>query len=195
VAYFDYTDPLRAPTPRPTPQPEVVRPVKMPASTPVTSTIPRWLTGKFATLVVLQALTLGIVAWDHLPQFPHPGPGPGPGPIPGPVIPEPLRVIFIYESSDPLSREQNNILNSPAIRSYLTSHCLKDGDLPAWRYWDKDINVSKESAAWQAAWNSAKVDPTPLPKIVIFTKTAMVAYPLPADEQATLDLLKKYGGQ
>jgi hypothetical protein len=194
VVYYDYTDPLRAPTPRPTPQPEVARPVKPPAPTSVTSTFPRWLTGKFTTLIVLQSLTLGIVAWDHLPQFPHPGPGPGPDPIPGPVIPEPLRVIFIYESSDPLSREQNNILNSPAIRSYLTGHCFKDGELPAWRFWDKDIDASKETTTWQAAWTAAKADPTPLPKIVIFTKTAMVGVPLPADEQATLALLKKYGG-
>lgn len=128
-----------------------------------------------------------------------PSPPPGPDPIPPtPPIPVPasgLRVLFVYESSANLTREQLNILNSTKIAEYLNAKAAKDAKgLPEWRRWDKDVNTTHESDVWKNLWAATKPQLTQLPAVVIVTNQKGEVHPLPATEAETLDLLKKYGG-
>lgn len=94
-----------------------------------------------------------------------------------------------------MSRGQLNVWNSTTVQKYLTSRCMDDGGLPAWRYWDKDIDATKESATWQAALAVAKAETTQYPKIVVFAgSNPPKAYPLPTTEADALTILRLYGG-
>lgn len=134
------------------------------------------------------------------PPGPVPVPVPPVPPVPVPPVPVPgtkLRAIVLYESAAKMSREHLGVLNSTALRSYLSAHCLDDGGRPAWRVWDKDTDVSKESAAFRSAMNAARAETTQLPKIMLYSgdnTTIPVAIPLPASEAEALDLLRKIGG-
>lgn len=190
MKYVDYTRISRAPDPPTGPMPApVVSPV--PAPVPViVHTVPVGLQWAIVGLVVLVLLLGGVVAHDHFIHWPNPWPEPVPTPVTGP-----LRVIILYESKDALPAGQIDILHSTAIRAYLDTHCMKDGVMPAYRVWDKDVDATSETTSWQAPLATAKANPLPVPKICIFTAAGYrVIVPLPADEQATLDLLKKYGG-
>jgi hypothetical protein len=100
----------------------------------------------------------------------------------------------VYETGDSQSREQLNIINSTAIREYLKGKCAKDDGIPGFRFWDKDIDTSKEGDTWKKIWDSAKPKLSGLPTVVVFRGTAGEYYPLPATEAATLEFLKKFGG-
>lgn len=132
---------------------------------------------------------------------PRPPPGPTPpGPKPPDPIPVPasaLRVLFVYESANTLTKAQNTILNSTAIRKYLDTHCVKgdDGKTPDYRFFDKDVDVSSAGTTIKAMWEAAKPMFTNLPIIVIFDGLKGTSYPLPATEKETLDLLAKFGGK
>lgn len=132
------------------------------------------------------------------PVVPTPTPTPTVDPPPAPVVPartDKLRVLFLYESSDPRTPAQTVALFSTKIRDYLGKHAMADSDgLPAWRFWDKDVDASNQSADWQAALAAAKADPTPLPKVVVFAgATKLAAAPLTTEADA-LTTLQQYGG-
>lgn len=116
-----------------------------------------------------------------------------------PVPPKPVpvgdfRVLFVYETSASLTREQLNILNSTAIRTYLNSKCVKDSDgRPGWRSWDVDISADKDLKVWRDLWAATKPKLGKLPQAVIVIGTEGTVFPLPETEAATLELLKKYG--
>jgi hypothetical protein len=133
-------------------------------------------------------------------QVPPPDPGPGPGPSPGPA-PNPadgLLALIVVESADlsKLPAKQATVLTSQAVRDYLNAHCPKgpDGRTAEWRIWDANVDVSRESAAWQAAFKRPRAA---LPSLLLSNpKTGQVYYegPLPATVDESLNLLKKYGG-
>lgn len=132
---------------------------------------------------------------------PIPPPPPGPGPTPGPA--GPARYILAYATGDDMPVAQINILYSQPVRDYLTAHALKDGDgRPAWRVWDKDVNVQFESATWQAAWKAVrpKLGETDAdyPKLIVIPgddPARAVVAPLPGDVATTLSTLETYGGK
>lgn len=133
---------------------------------------------------------------------PAPPVPPGPEPIPPkpepPVPPIPVtgfRVLIIYESSQAHTKEQLNILNSTQIVEYLNRKTVKDGTLPGFRKWDKDISVFRESSAnMKLLFEAVKPKLTSFPALVIAVDKNATVYPLPATEQETLELLKRYGG-
>jgi hypothetical protein len=139
-----------------------------------------------------------LVGWDtghHLPSIPWNIPLPIPIPTPFPPTPSAFRAILAYDSSKPLSRGQSNVLNSTAVRGYLNAKCLKDSDgRPAWRQWDVNVDVSNESSTWKDAWQEVKAKLGALPQIAVQRGDKLDVLPLPDTEAATLDLLKKYGG-
>lgn len=128
---------------------------------------------------------------------PTPIPDPTPSPIPpGPVVVDNLRVVFLYESSAKITRQQLLVLNSPKIDDYLSSRCANENGIAAWRRLDKDVDASRESAEWQSVLAAAKADPSPLPRVAIFSGTRLVkSATLPATADETLALLQLYGGR
>jgi len=120
---------------------------------------------------------------------------PGPTPTPTPATVGNLRVLFLYETSANLTAEQLATMNSPDIRGYLNAKTLKDGN-SAYRYWDRNIDISEETPGWQSAYTAAKAMTITSPRVLFFAGTAFVkSEPLPPTEAATLELLKKYGGE
>lgn len=143
---------------------------------------------------------------EYTPPIP-PGPVPPvppvpPGPVPVPPTPVPTpgklnRVVMVYESSANMTFGQIRMMNSTAVRYTLSSKLPKDGTMPAWRCWDKDVDVSRETSGWQQAWGSVKAElaTQPLPCVVLFDdKGGHAIVPLPETEDAFLSLIGKQLG-
>jgi hypothetical protein len=135
---------------------------------------------------------------------PTPGPAPGPGPSPDPPppieshptvgIPKRLKVLIVYESAElaKIPAAQLAVLYSKDVRDYLNAHCDKEASGKAgWRIWDKDIDASADLPEWQKA---IKRDRRQVPWIVISNPKTGCEVPLPATVDATMALLRKYGG-
>lgn len=131
---------------------------------------------------------------------PRPPPGPTPIPDVNPPAPTGFRVLFIYNTTANLTREQYNTLFSTKIVEYLNSHCVKGGpqNLPEWRKWSPTITITdQESKTMRDLWNSvdhAKIADK-LPQIVIAVNGEAQTFPLPATEADTLALLRSKGGE
>lgn len=126
---------------------------------------------------------------------PDPGPGPDPDPDPQPQ-PGPLHVLVVYESDDldTMPPEQAAILTSQPVRQYLAEHCATGpGGQPAFRFLDDDADVTRLADDWQQVF--ARARGKPLPWIVIANETATFEGELPANADALLELLRRYGGQ
>jgi hypothetical protein len=147
----------------------------------------RLVDGKIRTRSTRRTVTIGIA--------PQPGPVP-PAPVPpSPVPTAGLRVLFVLERQDKLTPGQVGALNSQKVIDYLNAKCVKDSDgRPAWRKWDKDVELAKELPVWQKLWEATKPVMGTLPQVVIVTDTKGETFNLPDSEQGMLDLLKKYGG-
>jgi hypothetical protein len=143
----------------------------------------------------------------YIGDVPAPVPPPvPPGPVPPvpPVPPDPkptpvgaLRVIFARESSAAAhqSKEMLNIWNSSRIAAYLNQKSAKDGNLPGWRKWDKDIKTELDpSPAMQQLWAKAKpLMLTQLPAMVVAVGPEAEVFPLSnSTEEEVLGILRKY---
>lgn len=124
------------------------------------------------------------------PTPPGPGPGPkppepppGPAPIPG----DGLQVLFVYEGSRPLTREESAIISGKAVRDKLTAACGKE-----WRVYDKDAPMDHDTVKWKVAMARPR---TALPWVIISNpKGASYEGPLPKTADEFLKLLAKHGG-
>ncbi len=121
---------------------------------------------------------------DPTPPPVPPGPTPDPTPPPVPPTPEPpvpawgplARVIVLYESTAMTGREP---IYSPVVSEALSAACPPDADgRPAWRVWDKDLDVSKEST-WVDAMAKAKAAFTPPGPVLYAIDTTGRVKPLP----------------
>lgn len=141
------------------------------------------------TDIVRQLLDIG--GGPRPPPEPDPGPAP-PGPGPTPVATG-FRVLFIYETSSNLTREQLNTLHSTAISGYLNEKCAKGPDgRPEWRRWDPDVKMTpKESESLRLLWEATKPQLKPGPQLVIAVNGAAKILDLPATEADTLAILKQ----
>lgn len=141
------------------------------------------------------------------PAPPGPTP-PGPTPDPNPLPITGFRVIFVSETnpSPKYNQEQNNILSSTAIATYLNAKCIKGAKgQPEWRRWDKDIKpeeMKKETETLQKLWEATKPrlndpkNPVKLPAMVVVNDRNGEVIPIPdtATEADILAMLKKFGG-
>lgn len=134
-----------------------------------------------------------VVVGGAPPVPPGPDPGPGPNP-PTPTPAKALRVILVYESSANMTKEQMTALYSPKVQEYLDAKTVKDGSNAGWRRFDKDIDVSNEKDFWKRAWQSAKPNIKQVPAVVILDGDNGTVLPFPANDDALLELLKRYGG-
>lgn len=125
-------------------------------------------------------------------------PIPTPPPIPG----EGLRVLIVEETADrgKLPRAQAEILTSTLVRGYLIAKCAKspDGKTPEFRILDDDLTpdlLKFERPAFVSALARAIQDSAGhRPWLVVSNGSTGVSQPLPADVDATLSVLRKYGG-
>ena len=127
------------------------------------------------------------------PVPPPPGPGPQPpGPQPPAPISEPgFRVLIVYESEDKqkYSYETQAILYGVAVRTFLDSKCVKDDGKPAYRMYDKDVNVSGDLEVWKKAMARERKS---TPWVIISNGTTGFEGPLPSTPTEFLELCKKY---
>ena len=130
---------------------------------------------------------------------PEPDPDPDPKPDPDPPPPTPtggLTVLISYESADKgkYPSTQTAIFTSVPVREYLKAKCVVDpaaSDNKAYRIWDKDETGKGDAKIWQ---DLAARPRATLPWIYISNGKAVYEGPLPLTPDATIELLKKYGG-
>lgn len=160
-----------------------------------TAESPKWVA------VFSEVASCTITIGEPVPPIP-PGPDPKPpDPIP-PTPPAPIpeagfRVLILYES-DPsnvakLNQSQMVALNGQAVRSYLSSKCIKVNNQPEWRFFDKDGVFAKNA---DPIWQKAMARPrTSVPWVIISDGKTGHEGKLPETGDEILALLKKYGGQ
>lgn len=156
---------------------------------------PSW--ARYAFVMVV-ALAVGLLSPKGCPPFmpkpPDTKPEPGPTPVPQPGK---LKAVMVYESTATLTREHQAILHSPRVREYLDAHCSKSGTQPNWRAWDKDVKVDRENEDMRKLWEAAiakSVMKAKLPAFVLDNGKILEIVPFPANEEAALELLRKWGG-
>ena len=133
-----------------------------------------------------------VVVGEKKPDDPQP---PGPNP-PGPVPPMPgqgFRVLIVLESRDlsTLPSSQVAALTAREVREYLNNKCVKEGNQPAWRMWDKDTDISREDDHWKEAMKRPR---STLPYVLISNGKDGYEGEMPKTTAELLALLKKYGG-
>ena len=116
-----------------------------------------------------------------------------------PVDPEPepvksFRAIFVKESGSTLTAKQTAIPNAKAIRDYLNAKTTKEGSLPGWREYDPQQNTANEQPTMAALWSAVQPKLQVIPCLVIEVNGKATVLNYPADTEAALNLLKKYGG-
>ena len=125
--------------------------------------------------------------------IPPPGPTPVPPSPPGPTpAPKGFRVIFVYETSKPLTPAMEQVMFGEKVRTYL------DGRAKGWRRWDKDVDAKNEKDAdIKALWEAARkeIKPEQVPCVVVAVDGKADIIPFPAGEADALSTLKKYGGE
>jgi hypothetical protein len=117
-------------------------------------------------------------------------------PVPPVPVPGKLHVLFLYESGDlpKMPIEQVSVLASKPIRDYLTTHCDKDGNVPTFKFVDRTSDLDLLPQDWQEIVKRGEGKTLPW-MIVANANSGSYEGPWPATTQATLELLKKYGGQ
>ena len=113
------------------------------------------------------------------------------------VTPSPIpdagnRVLITFNNANKagLPKAQLALLSSNELRTWLDQHCVKDSKgIPEWRIWPVEIEVNPDQPIWQKLMGlERKADEW----IIISTGKTGYSGPLPADEPATMELLKKY---
>lgn len=121
------------------------------------------------------------------PPKPKPDP-PGPGPAP-----KGFRVIFVYETSQPLPLAMQQVMFGERVRTYLDAKTIKGGNQAGWRRWDKDVDATNEKdAEVKALWQAARPHVTTVPCVIVAVDGKAEILPLPASEDAALELFRKY---
>jgi hypothetical protein len=152
------------------------------------------------------------------PPPPSPGPGPTP-PSPNPPLPTPqpptpapppsnLRVLFTYDPLEltGLPGNQQAILTSPVLRSYLDKHCplesgcangqcpLTAAKTPSYRFVPNNADVSRLTPVWQQIVAVAAGKPVPWMMAVNEAGQTVIDQAWPGTVEETLKLLKQFGG-
>jgi hypothetical protein len=121
------------------------------------------------------------------PDPPKPPDPPQPPDPPKPPPDGPLRVIFVYESSAPMTTTQQAVMFGAKVREYL------DAKAKGWRRFDKDVDATNEKdAEIKALWGAAKGHITTVPCVVVGRGSDVKIIPLPATEDEALKVFAKY---
>lgn len=110
------------------------------------------------------------------------GTEPAPPPKPEPVTS--FRVIFVYESGDLLTAQQNSVIYGKTVENYLNAKCT--GGKAGWRRRDKDA-PGENDLTMAALWAAVKPKITTTPCVVVAINDKADIIPLsstPADQVA-----------
>ncbi len=129
---------------------------------------------------------------------PDPGPGPtpdpSPNPNPSPISKPGLHVAIYYETEkvQDLTEDQQVIIDSAKLRSYLNSKCAKDETgKPAWKIGDGGT-VFSDDGALAVYKQMAAVKSELVARIVICNGARWTVEALPANVDAVVALIKNY---
>lgn len=123
---------------------------------------------------------------------PDPDPPNPPDPDnPAPIPVEGFRVLMIFETEDLAKYKsgQLSVLYSTDIRKYMDSKCV--GGKSGYRIWDKDESGTGHPQLWQDAMKRSR---TTLPWLIVSNGKTGYEGPIPDSIQATMEILKKHGG-
>ncbi len=110
-----------------------------------------------------------------------------PPPVVGPVA---MLIVENVKERDELPQDQRDVLASPRIRQYLRDHGRAAGKDALRIYWE-----GMEAETAPPFWREGFARPrTRTPWLVITNGRAGIEGPLPADETAVLEILKRFGG-
>ncbi len=149
--------------------------------------------GKAARLI-RYSVTVGDSPEPPIPPTPDP-PKPDP-PKPDPPSPAPipvagLRVLIVFESMDATKMELGHqaIVYGAATRKFINDACVKVGNQPEYRIYDKDTAMDGESKLWQDAMKRPRQS---LPWVIISNGVSGYEGPLPMTPDAMKALVAKY---
>lgn len=102
-----------------------------------------------------------------------------------------LRVLIVYESSQPPEAKLLNVMHGKALDEWCQSHCTKPAaDGPAdFRVYDKDTNLAGEPEHWTKAMALAK---EPWPCLVVSDGKRGYVGPLPDDAAAAIKICERF---
>lgn len=140
-------------------------------------------------------ILIAFLLWYGITQRDKPAPGPNPEPKPPVVVVEEkplidgdgLHVLIVEEVDDrrALSRDHLTVLMSSTLRGWFTDNKAQ------WRVWDQNMDTSNEPSEWQKAMQIPRQS---LPWMIVSMKgKPNFSGPLPANIDATMEVLSKYG--
>jgi hypothetical protein len=127
---------------------------------------------------------------------PPPTPTPQPEPEPTPVPSGDTKIIFIWETTQPLDRQQMVVWYSPDVDEAMARHTTPDPDgHPGYRKWDIDADIQAEDNTWVLFFAEVKRQigngsAPPLPVVAIMRNRKVTIHPLPTSVQAMISLIK-----
>lgn len=134
-------------------------------------------------------VTIGIAPPTPDPDIdPDVDPEPTPTPDNAPFPANGLHVLVVYETGENLPPKQQQIIFGTQSRDYLRQAC-KSEPQGSWRIYDQNLDVSAESATWQAAMG---VKRDAVPWVVISNGKTGFSGPLPENVEKFIDLVQKY---
>lgn len=127
------------------------------------------------------------------PPEPTPSPTPPP-PSPAPIADKGFRFAIIAQSEDAADVDNLkyvNVMNSTKLRAYLNTHAVKVNGVPEWRILDPDDDLKNETKIWQDVLQRPR---TAKFWYVVSDGVNGEEDQLPDNEDALLEICKKYGG-
>lgn len=116
---------------------------------------------------------------------------------PQPIPTEQFRVLILYETAAPNTREQLGVINGTKIVDWLKANTAGG---KGYRIWDRNITITKDTewvdilAAAKAAVTKAGSDDPNKPWLIVFRGKEGTAYPLPVPEANAIEFLTKLKG-
>lgn len=133
---------------------------------------------------------ISVVVGEKKPDDPKP---PNPDDPKPPMPGQGFRVLIVLESRDlsTLPSSQVAALTAREVREYLNAKCIKEGNQPAWRMWDKDTDISREDEHWKEAMKRKRDS---LPWLLVSDGQKGYEGPMPKTTAELLAKLKEIGG-
>lgn len=146
--------------------------------------------GQFELLKVPKGVIERHVIGDGTDPIPPPKPKPKPDDPPAPEPAKTFRVIFVHETSKPLTAAQNGVIYGKVVEEYLTKNAT--GGKAGWKR--RDPNTPSEPGVMGDLWTAAKaaMKPTDPPCVVVEKNGNVEIIPVEATPEAMVAVFDKY---
>lgn len=156
--------------------------------------------GNMTTITVTYPPPQPVVPPAPVPVPPTPAPTPTPSPVNPPPIPATgLHVMMIYDPTTvtTLGEQQKAVIYGQDVRDYLRATCptnAANGNR-GWQIWPNNVDASGAPQLWQDAYKAAKAKAGTNNWLVVSNGVSGVSEKLPETVDATMAVLKQYGGK